>query len=141
MLIEIPNRRTRWRNILRLDFSGPRRPLAIDVGKDAVWVIDLNTNALIASALLTQVTATPAAHIGSSSEFTAWTMPVLIVGVPGLQPLTIGPTPANLWSAEHRYRSSWRKGWVELGLVWAGERFPRAVAKQGWLLDAGAPAG
>jgi hypothetical protein len=31
--------------------------LAIDVGKDAIWVIDLTTTALIASAWLAQVTA------------------------------------------------------------------------------------
>jgi hypothetical protein len=36
--------------------------LAIDVGKDAIWVMDPYTNALAASAWLAQVTATPAKY-------------------------------------------------------------------------------
>jgi hypothetical protein len=58
------------------------------VGKDAIWVIDPNTNALIASAWLAQVRATPANHT-YRSEDNDWTMPVLVVRVPGLQPLVI----------------------------------------------------
>ena len=34
--------------------------LAVDVGKDAIWVVDLPTNELLASAWVAQVTATPA---------------------------------------------------------------------------------
>jgi DivIVA domain-containing protein len=56
--------------------------LAIDMDKDATRVIDLTSNALVASASLSQVTAEPAQHGG---------LPVLIVGVPGLSPLTIQP--------------------------------------------------
>jgi DivIVA domain-containing protein len=55
---------------------------AIDMDKDAIRVIGLASNALLASASLAQVTADPAEHGGS---------PVLVVGVPGLSPLTIQP--------------------------------------------------
>jgi DivIVA domain-containing protein len=56
--------------------------IAIDVDKHALRVIDLDSNALIASASLAEVTATPAHHGG---------IPVLVVDGPGLQPLTIQP--------------------------------------------------
>ncbi|MEB3981279.1 hypothetical protein OQ968_08400 [Mycobacterium sp. 663a-19] len=62
--------------------------LAIDLGADAIRVIDPNTNALVASASRSRVTATPANYkvvddVGSHN------FPVLVVCVPGLQPLTI----------------------------------------------------
>jgi len=90
--------------------------LAIVVGKEAIWVIDPNTNALVASAWLAQVTATPAKRVdkvwGVAAE--SWrtrtvTVPALVVGVPGLQPLTIGclEPPKNLW-VPVRFRFSWR---------------------------------
>jgi hypothetical protein len=78
--------------------------LAIDVGKDALWVFDLKTNALVASAWVTQVTATPAMRIARARG--QLTMPALVVRVPGLQPLTIGsPDP----------RFSWPRGVDEVG--------------------------
>jgi DivIVA domain-containing protein len=58
--------------------------LAIDVGKDALRVIDLNGNALIASVSLAEVTAQPAQYSGT---------PVLVVDGPGLETLTIIPHP------------------------------------------------
>jgi DivIVA domain-containing protein len=58
--------------------------LAIDVGKDALRVIDLNGNALIASVSLAEVNAQPAQYSG---------IPVLIVDGPGLPTLTIIPHP------------------------------------------------
>jgi len=115
VLIEIFNRRRLWRNALRLDFSGGRPALAIDVGTDAIRMIDLNTNALIASARLAQVTATPKEHTALEDMFpSVCTMPVLDVGVPGLPPLTIGPLPLEVppdWARRGRYgpyASSWR---------------------------------
>jgi DivIVA domain-containing protein len=115
VLIEILNRRRLWRNVLRLDFSGGRPALAIDVGTDAIRVIDLTTNALIASARLAQVTATPKEHTALEDMFpSVCTMPVLDVGVPGLPPLTIGPLPLEVppdWARRGRYgpyASSWR---------------------------------
>jgi hypothetical protein len=72
--------------------GGPRPGLAIDVGKDAISVIDLTTNALIASASLAQVTATPAKHEDPSESGISHPTAVLVVDVPGLQPLTIGST-------------------------------------------------
>jgi DivIVA domain-containing protein len=115
VLIEILNRRRLWRNALRLDFSGGRPALAINVGTDAIRVIDLTTNALIASARLAQVTATPKEHTALEDMFpSVCTMPVLDVGVPGLPPLTIGPLPLEVppdWARRGRYgpyASSWR---------------------------------
>jgi hypothetical protein len=92
----------------------PMPGLAIDAGKDTIWVIDLNTNALIASDWLAQVTATPAKHHSAG--------PVLILGVPGLPTLTIRP-PNQI-----QRRPSWR------GEV-AKTRGPvyLATEDQGWL--------
>jgi hypothetical protein len=69
--------------LYRLGSRDPQRPvLAIDVDKSAIRVIDLDSNALVGSASLAEVTAKPAHHGGG---------PVLIVDVPGLEPLTIQP--------------------------------------------------
>jgi hypothetical protein len=58
--------------------------IAIDVGKDSLWVIALDNNALVASASLAEVTTTPAKHVSGTT--------VLVVGVPGLQlPMIIRP--------------------------------------------------
>jgi hypothetical protein len=72
----------------------PTPGLAVDVGKDTIWVINLNTNALIASAWLAQATATPAKHDSAG--------PVLVVDVPGL-PTTLTIRPPN-----QIQRHSWR---------------------------------
>ena len=71
---------------LRRSASQPR--LAIDVGTDAIRVIDPNTNGLVASASLAQVTATPANYRYWAGEVRS-TASLLVVRVPGLQPLTI----------------------------------------------------
>ena len=71
---------------LKKQTSEPR--LAIDVGTDAIRVIDPNTNAQVATAPRAQVTATPAIYRMVSPE-ESYNMPVLVVCVPGLQPLTI----------------------------------------------------
>ena len=64
----------------------PQTPvLAIDVGRDAIRVTDLNSDTLIATISVTAVTAKPA-HYGGS--------PVLVVDGPGLETLTITPHPA-----------------------------------------------
>jgi hypothetical protein len=73
--------------------EGSRPVLALDVGKDAISVLDLTTNALSASASLAQVTATPAKYEAPSSESsTSYPTAVMVVDVPDLQPLTIGST-------------------------------------------------
>lgn len=80
--------------------------LAIDVGKDAIWVMDLTTNALVASAWLPQVTATPTEY---------GKLPILAVGVPGVHPLSIGCADHGRHGPEWSYvqgarwcRFSWR---------------------------------
>lgn len=61
---------------------------ALDVSKDAVRVIDPNTGALLASAALTRVTATPAIYRETKTEERS-TWSILVLSVPGLERLTI----------------------------------------------------
>lgn len=76
--------------LYRYPVSDPTPVLAIDVGKDAIRVIDPNGNALIASVSLAEVTAKPAQYGGG---------PVLVVDGPGLQTLAITPhPPPGQWS-------------------------------------------
>jgi hypothetical protein len=79
--------------------------LAVDVDNDAIRVIDLDSNALSASASLAQVTATPVTYSyvtgGGSDGSYRVTLPGLVMGVPGLQPLAIG------YNDQHRF--SWRR--------------------------------
>ena len=69
-----------------------RHGMAIDMSQDAIWVwaIDSGQSALLASAPRAQVTATPAAFVRAPKRDSGNTQPVLMVRVPGLQPLTIG---------------------------------------------------
>jgi DivIVA domain-containing protein len=89
-----------------------RQPLLlIDMSKDAIWVSDPNTNTLIASAGLAHVTATPAGeqiYVDHESEFFGgWhTRPLLVVRVPGLQPLIITTSPMKVNPIQ--YGLSWR---------------------------------
>jgi hypothetical protein len=76
--------------------------LAIDVGADAIRVVDPNSNALLASAQVAQVTATPETYkyrhgwsaspdqIVSRMAANLATTPVMVLCIPGAQPLTIG---------------------------------------------------
>ncbi|WP_142282318.1 hypothetical protein [Mycobacterium sp. IEC1808] len=83
--------------------------LAIDVDADSIRVVDPNTNALHASVQVAQVTATPETYqfrygglgFGSPDQIVGRmfergmasslsTTPVLVLGVPGAPPLTIG---------------------------------------------------
>ncbi len=88
--------------------SQPR--LAIDVGPDAIRVIDPTTNALIASTSPAQVTATPVVfrpmqrhhwipnlgNVISAAATNYWsTSPGMRVSVPGMPPLTIGCRDSN----------------------------------------------
>jgi hypothetical protein len=83
--------------------------LAIDVDADAIRIVDPNTNALHASVQVAQMTATPETYqyrygflgLGSADQIVGGmlergmasslsTTPVLVLGVPGGPPLTIG---------------------------------------------------
>jgi hypothetical protein len=74
--------------------------VAIDIGLDAIWVrqsevrtgfrvpvFDPNASALVASAPRAQVTATPGEDLDRYDRL----LPILMVHVPGLKPLTIQP--------------------------------------------------
>jgi hypothetical protein len=86
-------------------------PLVLDVGiRDAIRVIDANTKALIASARLAQMTATPGIYerINDGAEITTvdYRQPLLVLEIPGMQ-LRIGIPPirvATLSGAQFRYR-------------------------------------
>jgi hypothetical protein len=91
-----------------------RPSLAIDVSNDAIWVMDLTTNALVASAWLAQVTATPSNHgYRTQSALRSVTAPILVVCVPGVQPLSIGCLdrgaygPQASYRPQGQYRFSW----------------------------------
>ena len=89
----------------------PPPPLALDIGAGgAVRVTDRQTNALLASASLAQMTATPARYTSGGGEYARHTDPLLIVGVPGLQPLRIRPAPMKygITYTEGTYRYNWR---------------------------------
>jgi hypothetical protein len=98
----------RRRKELMQSLHQPR--LAIDVGADGIRVVDPNSNTLLASAQVAQVTATPETYqyrYGSSAIFgspdqiigrmlergmaqSLSQTPVLVLNIPGAQPLTIG---------------------------------------------------
>jgi hypothetical protein len=86
--------------------------LAVDVGKDAIWLMDASTNALVASAWLSEVTATAATRLGNYFErqYAPRGVPILIVCIPSAQRLTIGCVePAKGFSLfKNAYRFSWR---------------------------------
>lgn len=73
---------------LRVKQQAPQPRLVIEVGTDAIRVIDPNTDAIVASASRAQVTATPA-HYKVVSPEGSYNVSVLVVRIPGLQPLTI----------------------------------------------------
>jgi NHL repeat len=119
---------------LRLNANPPQPSVAIDVGEDAISVLDLKSNALLASAPLAQVTATPAASTRSMPRMGTLTTPVLVVGVPNAQPLTIGcpdlaGPPQATWSGSTKlnYRFSWR------GLVPSEQEPEFVVSDADWL--------
>jgi len=83
-----------WRQLFRWlwlqDFRGPRPDLVVDLGRDTLTVTDPSSNALMASAALAQVTAKPANHTRTRGDNPDVVYPVLVVDVPGMQPLVIG---------------------------------------------------
>jgi DivIVA domain-containing protein len=120
----------------------------IEVDGDAIRVIDANRNALIGSASLAQVTATAENYTyferpmsggdGAMSGGKSCIMPVLVVNIPGLEPLTIQPLEvSNSFLAGYRSRFSWRgkvAGVSEAYGEWAKERRPAyAATNAGWL--------
>ncbi|OBH17537.1 hypothetical protein [Mycobacterium sp. E3247] len=75
----------------RLTQSLSQPQLFIDVDDDTIRVIDADSNALTASASLSQVTATRATYrLDDVAGQYFSTMPAVTLGVPGSQPLTIG---------------------------------------------------
>jgi hypothetical protein len=99
-------------HLMPVNPGGERPPhWALDFGKDEMWVIDPYTSARIASSWYRQVTAMPTNFTDSGDEYEpGWTAPVLVMNIPGLQPLTIRPVairPADRSGVRHT-RFSWR---------------------------------
>jgi hypothetical protein len=90
------------------NFYNFKPSLAIDVGKDTISVVDLNTNALVASAPLAQVTATPAKNEIKLPRLGVIALPILVVCIPGVQRLTIGCMDGVTRFGQIGYRYSWR---------------------------------
>jgi hypothetical protein len=76
--------------------------LAIDLAPDAIRVSDPNTNELFTSALPAQVTASPEAIVLRQGPKAYGGGPILVVRLPGWQPLTI----TSSYLGHHRF--SWR---------------------------------
>lgn len=66
-----------WTAVIRRQQRKKLPSLAIDVGKDAIWVVDPNTNALIASASVAQVSATPTNYIRGMAGAAGWVLSAL----------------------------------------------------------------
>lgn len=88
--------------------------LAIDVGDDAISVIEPASKAVITSAGRAQVTATPAiyAPVSQAAEGAGsrqYKQPMLIVDVPGVLNLRIAIRPMrySIWNG-HNFRYAWR---------------------------------
>jgi hypothetical protein len=113
----VPNTSKAWTDSMVpwADFvqRGRRKKLphiVIATAKDTIWVIEQDANALVASAPVAQVTATPsfynpqskAGHVVTSISSGHWEYSktaVLVLGVPGLPPLTIACPMSPLTSA------------------------------------------
>jgi hypothetical protein len=77
---------------------------------DAIGVIDPTTNAVITSAGLARVTATPEIYAHpDSDQGGGYQEPILVLEVPGMQTLRIGQRPIrfSVWNGE-QFRYAWR---------------------------------
>lgn len=85
-------------------------PLVLDVAQNgAIRLTDPDTGELVTSTSLAEVTATPARfRHGGGEAIESYTEPVLIVDLPGSQPLTIGTA----------YRRASRSGIRQIRYVW-----------------------
>jgi DNA-binding beta-propeller fold protein YncE len=100
---------------LRLNADPPQPSLAIDVAEDAISVVDLKRDAVIASAPVAEATATPVKTTRSMPYVGTYTTPALVVRVPNAQPISIGcpavdGPPQATWSGRTNLnqRFSWR---------------------------------
>jgi hypothetical protein len=117
----------RW--LLPTQLKSPPPPLVLEVGTNgAVRVLDANTNALLASDWLAQVTAIPTQARYAEEDSSSYKQALLAVHIPGLEPLRIGTRPVGRSWGAPRFRYGWR-GWVrghkEPGYLVADEEWVR----------------
>jgi hypothetical protein len=99
-----------FRKHIRFERSRSQPSLILDVDTDAIRVLGADSDAVIASASLAQVTATPATfqpdsvNSGDGSTYDYPAITGLVVSLPGGQPLTIG----CLDLIGSQFRFSWR---------------------------------
>lgn len=106
----ITNQRALEQHVARAFAEQP--VLAIDVGNDAISVVDPASDAVITSAGLAQVNATPETYSAidpSAEEPRLYTQPLLHLEVPGVQNLRIAILPMrfSMWNGHH-FRYAWR---------------------------------
>jgi hypothetical protein len=97
-----------YRERARFQSTAGRPQLAVEVGPDAIRVIDPNTDSQFASASPAQVTASPETYILRQNKQVGTPSPVLVVAFPGLPPLTIGCHERAEGMGMGQMRFSWR---------------------------------
>lgn len=100
---------------LRMNANPPKPGLAIEVGDEAISVIDLASNSTVTTAPATEVSATPAASARSARYMGTLTTAVLVVRIGNSEPLTIAcpdyaGAPQTTWGGRTKlvYRFGWR---------------------------------
>ncbi len=89
-------------------------PLAIDVGEHTVSIVDPAGDAVIDSAAIREVTATPGVYApvdrSSESNTKRYTQPLLLLEGPGALDVRIGILPMRVttWTG-HQFRYAWRR--------------------------------
>ncbi|TDO18590.1 hypothetical protein EV580_1777 [Mycobacterium sp. BK086] len=87
----------------------PTPPLVLDIGDGgAITLSDSDTNELVASAAVAQVTATPAKYQYMRLESLNGTQPLVILDIPELQPISIGARSLGSAWGDDMYRYRWR---------------------------------
>jgi hypothetical protein len=102
-----PVKPSKYRSFNRLKPAAP--PLVLDIQTNgAIRLTDPDTKALVASTWLAEVTATPAEYRCRAENSPSYTQPLLLVDVPGLQPLRIGARPMGSGNGGPNFRYDWR---------------------------------
>jgi DNA-binding beta-propeller fold protein YncE len=121
-------------NPMRLNADPPQPSMAIDISDETISVIDLTSDAVIASASRAEVSAAPAASTRSMPRAGRVATPILVVGVGDSAPLAIGcPDPAATvdmtrgGGARLTYRFAWR------GMVPSEQEPAYIVSDADWL--------
>jgi hypothetical protein len=115
-LVPVPS--SKYVGSFRRKLKPPLPALVLDMDtNDAIRVIDANTNELIASDWLGRVTAAPANYTYVDENNPSYTQPLLIVDVPGFQPLRIGARSMGSGWGGPQFRYGWRGSFPTSNLI------------------------